>query len=62
VLKRLPEQGDHSDKERVVTRNIQKSMARRIQQLSMSFRRAQKEYMTRLKVRGRDADEEEEGG
>lgn len=49
VLKRLPAQGEEGT-ERVVTKNIQKSMAKRIQTLSMAFRKSQKEYMTQLKV------------
>lgn len=36
--------------ESVVTRNVQRSMAKRIQTLSIGFRRSQKEYMARLKA------------
>ncbi|GAB5030018.1 qa-syp4 tlg2p syntaxin 16-type [Nannochloropsis oceanica] len=36
--------------ERVVTRNVQKSMAKRIQGLSIEFRKTQKHYMAQLKA------------
>lgn len=50
ILKRLPKEGDANGMEKVVTRNIQKSMAKRIQAQSMTFRRSQKDYLTQLKV------------
>jgi syntaxin 16 len=53
ILKRLPSEGAGGT-DSLVTRNIQKSMAKRIQTLSMSFRRSQKEYMAQLKVRDGD--------
>jgi hypothetical protein len=49
VLRRLSQEGDQGT-ERVVTRNVQRSMAKRIQTLSINFRKSQKEYMLQLKA------------
>jgi hypothetical protein len=52
ILKRLPREGENNGMEKMVTKNIQKAMAKRIQAQSMTFRKSQKEYLTQLKVRG----------
>jgi syntaxin 16 len=50
VLKQLGGGGSEGGTERVVTRNVQKSMAKRIQGLSIEFRQTQKHYMAQLKA------------
>lgn len=49
VLRRLSQEGDQGT-ERVVTRNVQRSMAKRIQTLSINLRKSQKDYMAQLKA------------
>ncbi len=49
VLRRLSQEGDRGT-ERLVTRNVQRSMAKRIQTLSINFRVSQKDYMASLKA------------
>lgn len=50
VLKQLGGGGSEGGTERVVTRNVQKSMAKRLQGLSIEFRKTQKHYMAQLKA------------
>ena len=51
LLKKFSKDESHQaqDSEIKVKTNIQRSIAKRLQSLSMSFRRSQKEYMGRLK-------------
>jgi len=53
LLKKFSRQGDEesiSASERTVRKNMQSSIAKKIQALSMSFRATQKEYMTKLQA------------
>lgn len=51
VLKRLGGgDTDNGGTERVVTLNVQKSMAKRIQSLSINFRKSQKHYLSQLQA------------
>ena len=52
ILKQFSKQGDESSistSERTVRNNMQRSLAKKLQGLSGSFRTSQKEYMTRLR-------------
>jgi len=53
LLKKFSKQGDEDDismSERIVRKNMQSSIAKKIQALSMSFRTTQKEYMNKLQA------------